>query len=179
MTLTVGDKIVYPSQGPCLIGTVVQKTINDSNQMFYQLTVLSEGSDLFIPVDKINSLGIRFLLEKSEIPPLFAHLRKPVSVILEWKERKAKQQKLFSSGSAFDLAELIQSLALVSKTKGLSYEGQKTLNKAKSLLICEIAEVMDKTKKEIEEWVEEALQLETTEGAKMPEGRKTFRHKSL
>lgn len=159
MTLTVGDKIIYPSQGPCLISTVVQKTINDRKELFYKLTILNEGGDLFIPVNKVNSLGVRFLLKKSEIPPLFEQLRKPAEVILEWKERKANELKLLTSGSAFDLAELIQSLVLLSKTKGLSYEGRKTLDKAKSLLICEIAEVLDKTKKEIKEWVDEALQM--------------------
>ncbi len=159
MTLTVGDKIVYPSQGPCLISTVVQKTINDRKELFYKLTILNKGGDLFIPVDKVKALGIRFLLKKTEIPPLFEQLRQPAGTVVEWKERKANDLKLVTSGSARDLVELIQSLTMLSKMKSLSYEGRKILDRAKSLLVCEIAEVLDKPTNEIEQWVDEALQM--------------------
>ena len=37
MLLSVGNKIVYPHQGPCLIGAVVQKVVGGRPTSFYQL----------------------------------------------------------------------------------------------------------------------------------------------
>jgi hypothetical protein len=34
MTLTVGDKVVYPGRGPCLIGAVVQKVFVEGRRAF-------------------------------------------------------------------------------------------------------------------------------------------------
>ena len=39
MTLTVGTKVIYPSQGPCLIDSIVQKEIGGHPVSFYQLAL--------------------------------------------------------------------------------------------------------------------------------------------
>src|SRR5689334_18169939 len=102
MRLTVGSKIVYPAQGPCLIGSLVQRVIGGEPQMFYQLIVLSEGGgSLFVPVDKVAAIGIRLLLEQSEIPRLLDQLMKPTKTADGWKQRTMNNLKLFASGSAF------------------------------------------------------------------------------
>ena len=56
--LKLGNKVVYPYQGPCLIGSVVNKVIAGRPTSFYQLALLDgSGGELFIPVDKISGLG--------------------------------------------------------------------------------------------------------------------------
>jgi RNA polymerase-interacting CarD/CdnL/TRCF family regulator len=156
--LIAGSKIVYPAQGPCLIGPVVQRIIDGQPLMFYQLIVLNEGGgDLFVPVDKVAAVGIRRLLEKSEIPRLLDHLMQPAKAVDGWKQRTLNNLKLFASGSAFDLAEIIESLTELNETKALSFSEQKSLERARSLLICEIAEVMEETKETVKEQLEDAL----------------------
>src|SRR5262245_64533149 len=69
--LTSGNKVVYPSQGPCLIGPVVKKVIDGRTINFYQLALLDDsGGELFVPVDKAQTIGIRPLLNRSDIPKL-------------------------------------------------------------------------------------------------------------
>jgi CarD family transcriptional regulator len=156
--LIAGSKIVYPAQGPCLIGPVVQRTIGGEPLMFYQLIVLDDGGgDLFVPVDKVAAVGIRLLLEKSEIPKLLDHLMKPAKTADTWKQRTVNNLKLFASGSAFDLAEIIESLTGLNETKALSFGEQKTLERARRLLICEIAEVLGETRETVKEQLEDAL----------------------
>lgn len=158
MRLTVGSKIIYPSQGPCLIGPVVKRIINDVPVMFHQLIVLDEGGgDLFVPVDKATSIGIRLLLEKSEIPNLLDHLKKPAKAVDTWRQRIVNDLKLFASGSAFDLAEIVESLTELNETKDLSFAEGKRLEKARRLLVCEISEVTGETKQEAERQVDKAL----------------------
>jgi CarD family transcriptional regulator len=157
--LTVGNKVIYPSQGPCLIGPVVKKVIDGRATSFYPLAPLDgSGGELFVPVDKAPALGIRQLLEKSEIPKLLGHLKKTAGAAKNWKQRIIDNLKLLSSGSAFDLAEVVESLTELNQTKALSPRDRQTLDRARKLLICEISEVMRETKSAAEEQVDKALE---------------------
>ena len=158
MVLNVGKRVVYPCQGPCLISSIEQKTINDKPMMFYQLLVLGDGGGmLFVPVDKIQAVGIRPLLKKADIIKLLDQLKKPSQSAEDYRQRARDNSKLFASGCAFDLAEIVESLTELSETKSLSLGERKTLERAKMLLVCEISEVMGQTKKEAEQQIDEAL----------------------
>jgi RNA polymerase-interacting CarD/CdnL/TRCF family regulator len=157
--LTTGSKIVYPSQGPCLIGPMIERVIDDRPLRFYQLLVLNEGGgDLFIPVDKVDRIGIRPLLEPSEIPSLLNHLTQRRVVADNYRQRNLHITSLFASGSAYHLAEIVGSLTQLHSAKPLSFGEHKALEKAKGLLVCEIAEVLGITLKTATEQVETALQ---------------------
>src|ERR1700757_4488158 len=148
MTLNVGNKVVYPSQGPCLIGAVVKKVVGGTPVSFYQLAVLDDkGGELFVPIDKVGALGIRQLLEKSEIPKLLGQLKKATAAATNWKQRAMDNTKLLASGSAFDLAKVVESLTAANATKALSPRERQVLDRARRILICEISEVMGETKK--------------------------------
>jgi RNA polymerase-interacting CarD/CdnL/TRCF family regulator len=157
MRLTVGNKVNYASQGPCLIRPVVKKVVGGSSTSFYRLAVLDDsGSELFVPVNK-PPVGVRRLLEKSEIPKLLRCLKSTGATVKNWKQRLIDNGKLLSSGSAFDLADLIQSLTQLSSTKVLSPRDRQTLDRARKLLICEIAVVLGETKMAATERVDDAL----------------------
>jgi CarD family transcriptional regulator, regulator of rRNA transcription len=156
--LAVGNKAIYPGQGPCLICSVVTKTVDSSVMMFYQMTVLDEsGGELFVPVDKARAIGVRLLMKKSEIPPLLTHLKKRTKAADNWKQRASDNLKLLTSGSPFDLAEVVTSLTELSDTRTLTLGESGTLSKARRLLICEISEVMDQTKTAVELQLDKAL----------------------
>jgi len=157
--MTVGKKVVYPYQGPCLIGPVVNKVVGGRPTSFYRLAILDDsGGELFVPLDKVPSLGIRQLLERSEIPKLLGHLKKAAGTAKNWKQRIIDNLKLLSSGSAFDLAEVVESLTELNHTKALSPRDRQTLDREKKLLVCEIAEVLGETKSAAEEQIDRALQ---------------------
>jgi CarD family transcriptional regulator len=159
MTLNVGNKVVYPSQGPCVIGGVVKKIVGGTPMNFYQLAVLDDkGGELFVPIDKVSALGIRQLLEKSEIPNLLGQLRKATAAATNWKQRAMDNVKLLASGSAFDLARVVESLTAANATKALSPRERETLDRARRILICEISEVMGETKSAAAKQLDQALQ---------------------
>jgi hypothetical protein len=69
--LTIGSKVVYPYQGPCLVGAVVKRVIAGEPRSFYHLVVLNgSGGELFVPVDKVHAVGIRPLAPRSDVPKL-------------------------------------------------------------------------------------------------------------
>jgi CarD family transcriptional regulator, regulator of rRNA transcription len=156
--LTSGNKVVYPSQGPCLIGPVVKKVIDGKQISFYQLALLDDsGGELLVPVDKAQTIGIRPLLNRSDVPKVLGLLKDPPGAYKDWQQRANDNFKLITSGSAFDLAEVVKSLTRLSEKKALSFRESRTLEKARKLLLGEISEALGETKSAAEGHVDEAL----------------------
>ena len=170
MTFSIGNKVVYPSQGPCLIGALVKKVVAGRPTSFYRLALLDNSGDaVFVPIDKLSALRIRQLMGKSEIPKLLGHLENSVAASKNWKQREIDNVKLLSSGSAFDLAQIIESLTELNETKVLSPRDRQKLDKARKFLICEISEVMGESKGVAEEQLDNALKLRK-DAIKQPAG---------
>ena len=170
MTWSIGEKISLPRHGPCLIDGLVNKDIGGASMRFYRLAPLEDSSgELFIPINKIKELGIRQLLQRSEIPKLLSRLsrqRKPATLptaARNWKQREMDRSKLLASGSAFDLAELVESLTELNAARTLATHDRQTLERAKKLLVCEIAEVTGDAKSVVAERIDNALRLRTPE----------------
>jgi len=160
VTLPAGSRAIYPGQGPCRIGRVVKRVINDRVVMFYHLIILDEsGGELFVPVEKARAIGVRLLLKKSEIPGLLAHLGTSAKAADNWKQRATDNMKLFTSGSPFDLAEIVASLSELSSARSLTLGESGVLGRARRLLISEISEVMGETKTAAGEQVDSALKV--------------------
>ncbi|HWC77009.1 MAG TPA: CarD family transcriptional regulator [Blastocatellia bacterium] len=156
--LTVGNKVVYPSRGPCIVGAIVQKMIGDLPVTFYQLRVLDDGGgDVFIPVDKVNSVGIRQLLRKTDIPQLLNRLGERTQAADDHRQRASDNSKLLASGSPFGLAQIVESLTELGETKALSSNDRKVLERARRLLVCEMSEVIGVTKEEAEGRLDQAV----------------------
>jgi CarD family transcriptional regulator, regulator of rRNA transcription len=164
--LNSGNKVIYPYQGPCLIGPVIKKVIDGRPISFYRLALLDDsGGELFIPVDKVQSIGIRPLLNRSDIPKLLDLLNEPSEADKDWKQRANDNFKLLTSGSTFDLAEVVKSLTKLGRKRELSFRESQTLEKARKLLIGEISEVMGETKSAAEEQIDEALRARKSESS--------------
>ena len=156
--MRVGDKVVYPGHGPCLLASVVERCIDGKSVSFYQMSVLYDQTvDLFIPVDKIDGIGLRFLVSKGEIASVLEMLTKAPIVADNWKLRALDNKRLFSSGSAFDLATVIKSLTDSSNRKDLSIAEGRLLARARQLLIGEICEVTGDPGASVEQEIDKAL----------------------
>jgi CarD family transcriptional regulator len=158
MVLAIGNKVIYPSHGPCIISSIVNKIVGEQPMTFYQLMVLNDGrGTLLVPVDKAKSIGIRPLLNRPQIAKLLDRLKKPSTASTDRKQRVRDNSKLLLSGSAFDLAEIVESLTELIETKPLSFGERGTLERAKRLLVCEISEVTGESMQQAEEQVDRAL----------------------
>jgi len=163
MTFMIGDKVVYPSQGPCLIDAVITKTIAGDPSSFYRLSLLDDSQNsVLVPVEKIRTLHVRYLLAKSEIPKLLGHLENSPLAANNWKQRGIDNARLLASGSAFDLAEIVESLTELREAKALLPRDRQTLDKARKFLICEISEVMEESRDTAEGQIDKALESKRT-----------------
>lgn len=174
MALNIGSKVFYPSQGPCLVGSIVNKEVAGKPMSFYCLALLDDShGELFVPMEKVSDIGLRPLLKRVEIPTLLGQLMKTGQTVKDWKQRAHDNMKLLSSGSAFDLAEVVESLTELSERKPLSFRENWMLERAKRLLVCEISEVMEETKISAEEQVNRALNARK-EGCHLEQKRESY-----
>lgn len=162
--MTVGTRVVYPCRGPCLIRDVVNKVVAGRSRSFYRLVFLDDSDgELFVPVENLASLRVRSLLDRAEIPKLLGRLARPAATAegrnasKHWRQRNIDNSKLFNSGSAFDLAEIVESLTELDEVKALSPQDRHTLARARRLLVCEISEVTGEQKSTVEHQVTVAL----------------------
>jgi CarD family transcriptional regulator len=153
-----GSKVFYPGQGPCVVNAVVRIVVGTEPVSFYRLQLLDrDGGNLFIPVEKVVSAGIRPLLGRSDIAKLLDRLGETAQLAEDNRQRAKDHSRLFASGSAFDLAEIVESLTELTGTKALSINERKMLDKAKRLLVCEISEVTGETREAAEAQINKAL----------------------
>jgi CarD family transcriptional regulator len=156
--LNVGHKVVYPCQGLCQIGAVINKIVDGRPARFYRFILLDEkGGEVLVPLDRASSLGVRRLLDKSEIPEVFRQLKVRAAPDVNWKQRTESNAKLLASGSALDLAKVIQSLSSLTAGRALSPRDRQMLDRARRILISEIAEVTGVSREAAEEQVDNAL----------------------
>ena len=113
-----------------------RKSLTAGRSVFYRLALLDDsGGELFVPVDKVQSIGIRPLLNRSDIPKLLDLLKEPSEADKDWKQRADDNFKLLTSGSTFDLAEVVKSLTKLGEKRELSFrepnagEGEKALGR--------------------------------------------------
>ena len=140
MELSVGQKVSYPNQGICLIEQIEKKNIGNNSMRFYALRVLSDNSTIFVPLDNAENVGLRPILESKECKRLLEHLARDFDkVSSDWKVRSREFNEKLQTGDLFEVAEVLKMLTFLSHEKKLSFREQSYLDKAKFLLVSEIA----------------------------------------
>ncbi len=162
MTFSIGNKVVYPGQGPCRIGAVVQKLIGGQIGSYYRLISLDDHAEtIFVPVDKTDGEGIRRLINKSDITGVLRQLARSTEQKTNWKQRDFFNLKRLSTGSAYDLAKVVESLTGLNEWRPLALRERQTLERARKLLICEISEVSGESRSATAQHVDNALRVQT------------------
>jgi CarD family transcriptional regulator len=75
-----------------------------------------------------------------------------------WKGRFKDNSDRMRTGSLFDVVEVLKSLSYLSRSKNLSFREKRMLDRAKFLVVSEIAEVTREDLPMVEGKVEEALE---------------------
>jgi CarD family transcriptional regulator len=147
MQLTVGQKVAYPSQGPCLVESLEERKCGDVEFRGYILRVLGDNSTIFVPEQRVDQVGLRPLISQAQCKKLIGGLAddfEPVSC--DWKTRSREFMEKLQSGDVFQAADVLKKLTFLSHEKKLSFREQTLLEKAKFLIISEIRNAYAKGK---------------------------------
>ena len=158
MEFKVGEKVVYPNQGVGVIQKVMETRIAGQEAEFYMLKLTANNSTVMVPTANALHVGLRKLCTVEQLDELFQILRneigKPES---DWKSRYKENVNKMKSGSIFQVAEVLKNLYCLNQHKTLSFREKKMFDRARQLVVSEIATVQEEPDEEISEHVEKML----------------------
>ena len=154
----IGDKVIYPNHGLGVVEQIETKTILGTTCGFYSLRMTASDTTVLVPVDNVDGVGLRRAIGDHEVKKLFTLLGNgKIDNHQNWKGRFKDNSDKMRTGSIYDVVDVLKNLNFLSKSKNLSFREKRMLDRAKFLVISEIAEVTSETEETIEEKVEKAL----------------------
>jgi CarD family transcriptional regulator len=154
----IGDKVVYPNHGVGVIEQIQSKRFGESEATFYSLRILANDSTVLVPTSNTSQVGLRPIIPKKEVNRVWDVLQNDEFDITEdWKGRYQENCERMRTGSIVDVATVLKTLTCLAQSKNLSYRERKMLDKAKYLIVSEIAEVQRADEAAIEALVEKAI----------------------
>jgi CarD family transcriptional regulator len=155
----VGDKVIYPNQGVGVIEEVARRAIGDVESSFYCLRILSTDTTVMVPVDNTQAVGLRKVLTRRQVTNVMKVLKDgDVTTYDDWKGRFQANSEKMRTGDVRAVAEVLKSLTMLNEVKPLSYRERRMLDRARFLLISELAEAAGKPTTEIEGRIDAALE---------------------
>ena len=159
MRFGVGDYVVYPNHGVGVIEDIKQTKIAGLDQDFYHLRILANETTVMVPVGNSKTVGLRKIFGRSDVRKLFSHLRdSEFETHSNWKGRYKENSEKMRSGHLFDMADVLKNLQHLSQRKALSYREKRMYEKAKALIISEVAMVKGQTEQKVLGQIELALE---------------------
>jgi len=159
VTFQVGDKVIYPNHGLGVVQGIETKTILGTTCGFYHLKMVANETTVLVPVDNVDGVGLRRAIGDEEIDRLFTLLGDgKIDNHQNWKGRFKDNSDRMRTGSIYDVVEVLKSLTFLARSKNLSFREKRMLDRAKFLVISEVAEVTHEDLPLVERRVEDALE---------------------
>ncbi len=156
----VGDKIVYPMHGAGVIESIEEKEILGRKQSYYIMKMPIGDMKVMIPTHNVGDIGIRGVITSQDVERVFGILSdQKNNVNSNWNKRYRENMTKIKSGDIFEVADVVRSLMIREKEKGLSTGERKMLNSAKQILISELVLAKNMKQFEIEDIINNYLGL--------------------
>lgn len=144
----VGDKVVYPMHGAGVIESIEEKEFLGEMQRYYIIKITSNNLKIMIPTNKISTSDLRLINDESTLKNVLLTLNDGETNKDEMapaKERNIIFTEKIKSGSLRKNAEVVRDLMFINDIKPLNTTEKQLLDKAKKLLVSEIALIKDIT----------------------------------
>jgi CarD family transcriptional regulator len=140
MQFNVGDKVVYPNHGVGIIEQISYGMVNGRTETYYMLRITSSSLKVMIPRSNADAVGLRPVIRNGETVKVLGYIEKgKFNSHHDWKHRFKENSDRMRTGSLIEVAAVLKSLVALSRTKPLSFREKKMLERAKYLLVTELA----------------------------------------
>ncbi len=158
LSFKIGDKVVYPNHGVTIVEQIGETNIGGLDNTFYHLRLLANDSKLMVPIGNSDRIGLRRLYARKEIKNIFSLLEKRgAAASRDWKDRYRENMEKMKTGKLEDVADVLKNLTQISRRKTLSFREKKMYERAKHLIVSEVAIVKGITEIDAEGLIEKAL----------------------
>ena len=154
----IGDKVVYPNHGVGVIEQISSRTMGATVEQFYLLKIQSSSLKVMVPFHNVGMVGLRRVIRNGEIQKIIDFLTDgECDSNADWKYRFKENSDRMRTGSLLDVAAVLKGLLVLNNAKALSFREKKMLERARYLLVSEMAMAKNCEESEIEEMLSNAL----------------------
>ena len=154
----IGDNVVYPMHGAGKIESIEEKEILGEFKKYFILKMPIGEIKLMIPVDNVDNMGLRNVINSDRINEVFNILNRGVEESnSNWNKRYRENMDKIRTGDIFTIADVVRDLYYRDKEKGLSTGEKKMLSNAKQMIISEIALSTDENVETVTENIDNLL----------------------
>jgi CarD family transcriptional regulator len=157
-SFSIGDKVVYPNHGVGVIEQISSRTIGSQIERFYLLKIKASSLKVMVPFHNVDSVGLRRVVRNGEVQKILDFLTDgKCENHADWKYRFKENSDKMRTGSLLDVAEVLKGLLLLALEKPLSFREKKMLERARYLLVSELAMARSCEEPAVEDLLNKAL----------------------
>jgi CarD family transcriptional regulator len=140
----IGDKVVYPNHGVGVIEQISSRSIGSTVEKFYLLNIKASSLKVMVRNGEVQKI-LDFLSVADDLSTA------------DWKDRFKENSDRMRTGSLFEVAGVLKSLIALHQAKPLSFREKKMLERARYLLVSELAMSRNCEETKVEELLALAL----------------------
>jgi CarD family transcriptional regulator len=155
----IGDRVVYPNHGVGVVEQVSTRTLNGSVEKYYLLNIKSSNLKVTVPFHSVAAVGLRRVVKNGEIQKIldFLAVDGDSENAADWKDRFKENSDRMRTGSLLEVAAVLKNLLVLRESKSLSFREKKMLERARYLLVSELAMARNCEEAHIEDLLTETL----------------------
>src|SRR6185369_6323946 len=158
LSFSIGDKVVYPNHGVGTIEQISSRTIGARVEQFYLLKIKASSLKVMVPFHNVGTVGLRRVVRNGEVQKILDYLTDgECANNTDWKDRFKENSDKMRTGSLLEVAAVLKSLLVLNQGKPLSFREKKMLERARYLLVSELAMAKGCEESEIQDVLTKAL----------------------
>jgi CarD family transcriptional regulator len=158
MEYKIGDKVVYPNHGVGVVEQISYGVLNGRTERYFMIRIISSGLRVMVPSSNAPAVGLRSVIRSIDATKVLGFLEKgKLNSHHDWKHRFKENSERMRTGSLLEVAVVLKSLVSLSRSKPLSFREKKMLERAKYLLVSEMATARNLTAENAEGLVVKSL----------------------
>lgn len=140
MTFQVGEKVVYPNHGVGTIENISARSFGTQSERYYLLRLTCSSMTVMVPFSHVEHVGLRKVTKNGEITKMLAYLSSgECKRCTDWKDRFKENSAKMQNGGLLEVAEVLKALVMQQAHKPLSFREKKMLDRARIMLVSELA----------------------------------------
>ena len=140
MKIEVGETLVYPHHGAVTITDISTRSIKGVDTKLMTLRVHTSELTIQLPVDNVDLVGVRDVIDAEGVAAVHRVLQDEfIEEPGNWSRRYKANQEKMASGSVYRVSEVVRDLWRRDQSKGVSAGEKRMLEKARQVLVSELA----------------------------------------
>jgi CarD family transcriptional regulator len=158
MHFSIGDKVAHPMHGAGRITGVEHEELVEGFAHYYVVEISGKGLTVFIPMRKVDELGVRPAMCPMELTRVLGMLGStPQELPEDHKDRQDRILEKLKTGNPMQVAEAVRDLTWHKQLDHLTKADSRLLDRGRELLAAEMALVTDTTVADASEAIGAAL----------------------